>query len=89
MAKAALSSGGGGSHGKAMNWQDALATALRRPEVPADAITVEGFAKKHGIKAFKVRTTLLREWRAGRLNRAEVPNEGGYGTHFCYWPARK
>lgn len=88
MVKAALSSGGGGSHGKAMNWQDALVVELAGPEIPADALTAADIIAR--LKAKGVVRCL--EWARKSMDYKVKAGEwrtAVKGNRRYYWPAGK
>lgn len=83
MAKAVVSSGGGGSFGKGVDWADALVAELARPEPPAGARTIdELYAKtnrKMGRKNFANILAERKDLASGMFMR------GGRSLRF-YWP---
>lgn len=88
MAKAALSSGGGGSVGKGVNWMDALVAQYGAPEIPADATCAEEFGRRIG-KGERRAGEILRELeKAGGWRRAFGKKAGDNRARCWYWPAK-
>ena len=83
MAKAVVSSGGGGSFGKSVDWADALVAELSSPPIPQGALTAaQLYAKARSAGGF----TTFRENLAARPDiQSALFSHGGRMCRF-YWP---
>ena len=88
MAKAAISSGGGGSFGKGVSILDALAAEASALQPPPDAFTVSYFMSRPGINLTRVMAVnfLERKVRSGILCVGRFASVTG-GRPRYYWPA--
>ena len=89
MAKAALSSGGGGSLGKSVNWKAELFAKHRGPSIPADATCSAELGAETG-KGEKRAGDILRElYKAGGWVKAFGKKAGDSRARCWYWPAKQ
>ena len=94
MAKAVVSSGGGGSFGKGVSWADALAEEMAGPVIPADAESIEDISVRLQKRNAHMtpRAIILRMGKlvdAGEYATALGRRQADHGPKRYYWPNPK
>jgi hypothetical protein len=89
MGKAAISSGGGGSVGKGVNWMDALVAQYAAPEIPADATCAEEFCRRIDKSEKRAGEILNELAKAGGWVKAFGKKAGESRARCWYWPAKQ
>lgn len=89
MAKAVVSSGGGGSFGKGVSWKAELFAKHSAPAIPADATCASEFGAAIG-KGEKRAGDILRDLaKGGGWVKAYGKKAGEASTRCWYWPAKQ
>jgi hypothetical protein len=88
MEKKTLSGGGGGSHGKAVSFLDALVAELRGTEIPLDAICAADLAERLGCSCRRALAMLDGKVKSGAYKKHFGKRPGDGHAACWFWPAR-